>query len=41
MYIVTGNGNMRISLRDTGVFELTNVAILGNVLVGLMENGCE
>ena len=41
MFIVTGNGAQRVSMRDTAAFELTDVAIVGNTIVGLMNNGCE
>lgn len=41
MYIVTGNSAQRISMRDTAGFDLTDVAVVGNTIVGLMNNGCE
>jgi len=41
MYCVTGNGIQRISMRDTAAFDLMDVAVVGNTIVGMIENGCE
>lgn len=41
MLIVTGNGLQDVRIKNTEAFVLKNVSIVGNTLVGLMENGCE
>jgi len=38
MYVVTGDGLQTIPIRDTASLDLRQVAISGNVLVGLMDN---
>lgn len=40
MYIVTGDGLQVLPLRDTGALKVRQWELVGNTIVGLMDNGC-